>query len=115
MKIWSVFNITPDSFYSNSRYNNSNFIDVAKETLKQGADVLDIGAESSRPFSDRVDAITEWKRLEKPLSLLKDELSDNDFSTKISIDTYKPEIAEKVLKLGVGIINDIWNVFQIPY
>jgi len=107
MQIWSIFNITPDSFYAKSRYDAKTLIHIASNALRDGADVLDVGAESSRPFSEPVSAQEEWDRLEEPLYLLKKKLSTKEFSTQISIDTYKSEIAEKVLQMGVRIINDI--------
>lgn len=77
------------------------------KALEAGADVLDIGAESSRPFSDPISAEEEWSRLGEPLQLLKNELGAETFSKQVSIDTYKPETAAKVLDMGVSFINDI--------
>lgn len=105
-EIWGVLNITPDSFYQASRA-GSNFIDTATKMLRAGADKLDIGAESSRPFSEPVSAEEEWARLEPPLTSLKQHLTPQEFSSIVSIDTYKAITARRALELGVRIINDI--------
>ena len=106
-QIWAVINLTPDSFYKGSRFNVTNFLNFAENNFKQGADVLDIGAESSRPFSVPITADEEWLRLEKPLEKLRKTFGTSCFSTRISVDTYKPEVAERCLEMGVRIINDI--------
>ena len=106
-QIWSVINLTPDSFYKGSRFRSSNFLSFAENSFEEGVDVLDIGAESSRPFSKRISADEEWLRLEGPLKELKKAVGDSCFSHRVSIDTCKPEIAERCLDLGIGIINDI--------
>ncbi len=100
-------NLTPDSFYPGSRIDAGNFVARALQYLKDGAGVLDIGAESSRPGSDPVSAEDEWNRLHGPLISLKDHLGPERFKQVVSIDTYKGETAQKALEMGVGIINDI--------
>ena len=107
MKIWGIINITPDSFVPESRKSGSDAVHYAEEMLSHGADVVDLGAESSRPFSTPLPADEEWSRLEPPLKALRKSLGDSIFSTQVSVDTWKPEIAQKCLDLGVGIINDI--------
>ncbi len=106
-QIWAVLNLTPDSFYQGSIVSKEDFLHRASQFLEMGADVLDIGAESSRPFSKPISWEEEWNRLYAPLNDLKKILGKDDFFNKVSVDTYKPEITKKCLQMGVGIINDI--------
>jgi dihydropteroate synthase len=97
-----VLNLTPDSFSDGGRYSDPDRAFArALELEEQGADVLDIGAESTKPGSSRISAAEEMRRLIPVLKRLKDRLS-----IPISVDTYKAEVAERALELGVEIIND---------
>ena len=101
--IMGVLNITSDSFYDKGRY--LSFDDAVKHALKmerQGADIIDIGGESTRPGATTVTLAAEMSRVIP----LVEELA-NKLKIPISVDTYKSEIAEKALKLGAGMINDI--------
>ncbi len=98
-----ILNITPDSFSDGGEYFDSNkAYERVLNLINKGADIIDIGAESSRPGSDPVDEKEEWRRLEP---LLKNIC--NKLEKPISLDTYKSSVAEKALELGVEIINDI--------
>ena len=100
-KVMGVLNVTPDSFSDGGKYNR---ISSAKKHLdylfKSGANVVDIGGESTRPGSKPISSNAEWKRLK---NILK------KFNKKkiISLDTRKSEIMEKGIKLGVNLINDV--------
>lgn len=101
--IMGIINVTPDSFSDGG----DNFLpeyalNTATKMEKQGADILDIGGQSTRPGAILLSAEEEWKRLEHilPLILKKTNLP-------ISVDTFYPEVAEKVLALGCHIINDV--------
>lgn len=107
LQIWAVINLSQDSFYPESRVDSFHFVNKCLQALDDGADVLDIGAESSRPFSDPISADTEWERLRKPLGDLKKQIGDAEFFKRVSVDTYKPLTAKKALDSGVGCINDI--------
>ena len=100
-KIMGVLNITPDSFSDGGKYNKS---DKAKKQLKylfkSGADIVDIGGESTRPGSKAVSIKTEWNRLEKILKKI-------DKRKIISLDTRKSEIMERGINFGVKLINDV--------
>lgn len=97
-----VLNVTPDSFSDGGKYSEPDRAFArALEIEEQGADVLDIGAESTKPGSTRISAAEEVRRLIPILKRLKDRLT-----IPISVDTYKAEIAERALDLGVEIIND---------
>jgi dihydropteroate synthase len=100
--LMGVLNITPDSFSDGGRFLDPDRAYArALEMEEQGVDIIDIGAESTRPESKRITADEEWQRLVPVLKRLRDKLS-----VPISIDTYKSEIAERALEYGVQIIND---------
>jgi len=97
-----ILNVTPDSFSDGGHYSDPDRAYArALEMEEQGADIIDIGAESTRPDSSRISAEEEWRRLVPVLKLLKDKLT-----VPISLDTYKSEIAERALQYGVQIFND---------
>jgi dihydropteroate synthase len=100
--IMGVLNVTPDSFSDGGKYADPDRAFAhAVEMEEEGADIIDIGAESTRPGSARIPAIEELRRLVPVLKRLKDRLG-----IPISVDTYKAEVAERALDLGVEIIND---------
>ncbi len=100
--VMGVLNVTPDSFSDGGRYADPDRAFArALELEEQGADILDIGAESTRPGSSRITAGEEMRRLVPVLKRLKDRLT-----IPISVDTYKAETAERALELGAEIIND---------
>jgi len=97
-----VLNVTPDSFTDGGKYlDPDRAFARALEIEEQGADVIDVGAESTRPGSRRITAAEELRRLVPVLKRLKGRLT-----IPISVDTYKAEVAERALELGVEIIND---------
>jgi dihydropteroate synthase len=100
--IMGVLNVTPDSFSDGGKYSDPDRAYArAIELEEQGADIIDIGAESTRPGSARISAAEEIRRLIPVLKRLKDKLT-----IPISVDTYKSEVAERALELGAEIIND---------
>jgi dihydropteroate synthase len=100
--IMGVLNITPDSFSDGGLFNDPDRAYArALELEEQGADIIDIGAESTRPGSHRITADEEWQRLVPVLKRLKGNLR-----APLSLDTYKSEIAERALQYGVEIFND---------
>ncbi len=100
--LMGVLNVTPDSFSDGGKYSDPDRAYArALELEEQGADIVDIGAESTKPGSARVSAAEEMRRLIPVLKRLKDRLG-----VPISVDTYKAEVAERALELGVEIIND---------
>ncbi len=100
--IMGVLNVTPDSFSDGGKYAEPDRAFArALELEEQGADILDIGSESTRPGSARVSAEMEWQRLAPVLKRLKGRIA-----IPISVDTYKAETAERALDLGAEIIND---------
>ena len=101
----AIGNVTPDSFYAASRLSSErDIIAWAKGALSDGADILDIGACSTRPGSTPASEEDEWARLEPALTLLRAELPQ----IPLSIDTFRPQIARRALELfGPMTINDI--------
>ncbi|HXS98665.1 MAG TPA: dihydropteroate synthase [Candidatus Limnocylindrales bacterium] len=100
--LMGVLNVTPDSFSDGGKYSDPDRAFArAIEMEEQGADVIDIGAESTKPNSTRITKDVELQRLVPVLKRLKDRLT-----IPISVDTYKAEVAERALDLGAEIIND---------
>lgn len=104
MKVMAILNITPDSFSDGGKYLNvDNALIEVEEMIKFGVDIIDIGGESTRPFSDPVDVDEELKRVEPVIQKIIAKFPD----VVISLDTYKSKVAEVGIQLGVKIINDI--------
>jgi dihydropteroate synthase len=98
-----VLNLTPDSFADGGRYDDpSHAVDAALAMEAEGADVIDIGGESTRPGALPLSAAEEWARIEPVLRRLSPALT-----IPISIDTYKADVAAAAIDLGATIINDI--------
>ena len=97
-----ILNFTPDSFSDGGKFFTADAaINHATQLIADGADILDLGAESTRPLATPITADEEISRVEKILPALK------NFNVPISIDTYKPEVAARALELGADIINDV--------
>ena len=100
--LMGVLNVTPDSFSDGGKYSDPDRAFArAVELEEEGADILDIGAESTRPGSQRISEAEELRRLIPVLKRLRGKLS-----IPISVDTYKSGVAEKALEHGAEIIND---------
>lgn len=102
-EIMGIININDNSFYEGSRVNEDNLLLKAQEMINEGAVVLDIGAESTRPGSEPMDEEEEKKRVEKAVKLIRSEFKD----ILISIDSYRTKTARAALESGADIINDI--------
>ncbi|MFM8964467.1 MAG: dihydropteroate synthase [Sphingomonadales bacterium] len=103
-KIMGILNITPDSFYEKSRVVSiDDILKKATQMISEGADILDIGASSTRPGAAINSPKEEIARLDQTISLLKKEFPQ----TLISLDTYYGEVAQFGIDQGVDIINDI--------
>ncbi len=108
--IMGVLNLTPDSFYKNSRKSNSeNALRKCKEMLKNGATILDIGGESSRPGAEKV---SENKEQERVLQTLQ-KLQQQNFNAIVSLDTRNLGTMKLGYDYGVNIINDISGLDSI--
>ena len=103
-KLAGVLNITPDSFSDGGKFLNAEAAQKHLiEMINDGADIIDIGAESTRPFSEGVTAEEQIKRLKPILEFIRKE----NIKTPISVDTRSSEVAEFSLDMGVSIINDV--------
>ena len=101
MKIMGILNITPDSFSDGGKYLETNqAIKRAEELSNQGAKIIDVGAESTRPGSTKVSPDEELNRISSVVKQLSN-------THTLSIDTYKANTAKKCLELGAKIINDV--------
>jgi len=99
-----IVNLTPDSFFSGSRFQAEKEILLQVEKmLAEGADIIDLGAFSSRPNSDFISLEEEKERLLSPLKKIIQEFP----SALLSVDTYRSEIAKQSIQEGASIINDI--------
>lgn len=103
--VMGIINVTPDSFYSGSRVGDEQMlVERVHQMLDEGADVLDVGACSTRPGSQSVDAVGEMERLHWALNVIRRVAPDS----VISVDTYRANVAQRcVEEWGADIINDI--------
>jgi len=103
--IMGILNVTPDSFYDGGRYLGDEMARVqANRLLEEGADILDVGACSSRPGAVEPDASEERKRLDRALSIIRSDFPE----AVLSVDTYRSSIAEWAIRnYNVQVINDI--------
>jgi dihydropteroate synthase len=98
-----ILNVTPDSFSDGGRYLEvGKSVEHALEMAREGADIIDVGGESTRPFSQKISVSEELDRVIPVIETLSKELT-----IPISIDTYKGQVARESLKAGASIINDI--------
>ncbi len=102
--IMGILNVTPDSFSDGGKFNNINSaLKHTEKMLKEGADIIDIGGESTRPGAEHILTGEEIERTIPVINAIRKEFKN----AVISIDTYKAEVAEKALESGANIINDI--------
>jgi dihydropteroate synthase len=108
--IMGVLNVTPDSFSDGGNFfSPENAIQHALRMEREGADLIDVGAESTRPGAHELSAEEEWRRLAPVLSALAKRLK-----IPISVDTRKSEIAQRAIEAGAAIINDVSGLNHDP-
>jgi dihydropteroate synthase len=106
-QIMGIVNLTPDSFSDGGQcFDTTAALRHSEQLLRDGADILDVGAESTRPGAEVVPLAQELARL---APFLKEAVR---WQVPISVDTYKPEVMQAVLDGGVDIINDVWALRQ---
>ena len=106
--VMGILNVTPDSFYDGKRYNTvKNAVDHALKMVEEGADIIDVGGESTRPGAYPVSEAEELKRIIPLIKILSKQIRK-----PISIDTYKAKVAEKAIDAGASIINDIGGLLM---
>ena len=119
-----ILNLTPDSFHDGGAWNDTErAVAQAERMLREGADILDLGAQSTRPGAEKIGAQEEWARLYPVLSAVKKAYPD----ALLSIDTFHATVAKRALDAGADLINDVsggdadpdmWKVVaeaRVPY
>ena len=102
-RVMGILNVTPDSFSDGGRYFEADMaLRHGLEMVEQGADLLDVGGESTRPGSEPVSAEEEWHRIGSVIKGLV-----NKVDVPVSVDTMKPEVASKAIEAGASIVNDV--------
>lgn len=102
-RVMGVLNLTPDSFFDGGQYNTYDLaLKRVEEMMKEGADLVDIGGESSRPYARVISQQEEIDRIVPIIAAIK-----ANFDIIISVDTYKPLVMQEAIRLGVHLVNDI--------
>ena len=103
--VMGILNVTPDSFSDGGKFNEVNSaLKRVKEMIEEGADIIDVGGESTRPNFEVVKEDEEIKRVVPIIRAIKE-----NFDIPVSIDTYKSKTAEAAIEAGADVINDIWG------
>ncbi len=106
MYIMGILNVTPDSFSDGGKWNTMDAaLSHTEQMIEQGADIIDIGGESTRPGHLPIAEAEEIERVIPYIEKIKAE-----FDIPVSIDTYKPAVCEEALKAGADLVNDIWGL-----
>lgn len=101
-RIMGILNVTPDSFYGGGEYNaEEDAVRRAEEMMEKGADIIDVGGESTRPGAEPVPVRDELERVIPVIERIE------SLDAEISVDTRKPRVAKEALEAGAGIINDV--------
>lgn len=104
--IMGILNVTPDSFSDGGKWNNKDAaLRHTEEMIKEGADLIDIGGESTRPGYTM---LSDEEEMERVLPMI--EMVKSNFDIPISVDTYKSAVAEAAVKVGADLVNDIWGL-----
>lgn len=107
--IMGIVNVTPDSFSDGGDLETvEDAVQHAQQLVEAGADLIDVGGESTRPGASKVPVEEELRRVIPVITALKEA----NLNVPISIDTYKSEVAETALEAGAHIINDVWGLLQ---
>lgn len=104
--IMGILNVTPDSFSDGGRWNTKEAAKMhAAQMIEEGADIIDIGGESTRPGYTQLSDEEEIERVVPMIGMIKE-----NFDIPVSIDTYKSKVAEAALEAGADLVNDIWGL-----
>ncbi len=107
-RIMGILNVTPDSFSDGGQYETVELaVKQALRLIEQGADILDIGGESTRPGAQEIEVVEEIRRTVPVIKAIRHATRDYDEDVMISIDTRKPDVAEAALLSGADIWNDV--------
>ena len=108
--IMGILNVTPDSFSDGGRYSRLDAaLSHAEKMIKEGADIIDVGGESTRPGHVQITDEEETERVAPIIEALKKE-----FDIPVSVDTYKSRVARAALTAGADLVNDIWGLKYDP-
>lgn len=108
--IMGILNVTPDSFSDGGKYSFlDNAVAHAKRMAEEGADIIDVGGESTRPGHKQISVEEEIARVVPVIMAIKEEMD-----IALSIDTYKSDVAEAAIAAGADIINDVWGAKYDP-
>ncbi|MGP3562327.1 MULTISPECIES: dihydropteroate synthase [Geobacillus] len=108
--IMGIVNVTPDSFSDGGRfYEVERAVEHAKRLVAEGADIIDVGGESTRPGAEQVPLDEELRRVIPAVKAIA-----NEVNVPISVDTYKAEVARQAIEAGAHIINDVWGAKADP-
>lgn len=104
--IMGILNVTPDSFSDGGKFNHLDAaLAHAEEMIRDGADIIDVGGESTRPGYTKISDQEEIERTVPVIEALK-----KNFDVPVSIDTYKSEVAKATVAAGADLVNDIWGL-----
>lgn len=103
--VMAIINLTHDSFFAPSRKDEYTVLKAVERAVAEGASVIDLGAQSTRPGYTEISADEEISRLIRPLELIK-----KNFDIPVSVDTYFSKCADAALSAGADMINDIWGL-----
>ncbi len=108
--VMGILNVTPDSFSDGGQYDRSSrAVEHALSMIEEGADIIDVGGESTRPGATKVGEEEEMRRVLEPLKEVRKHVN-----APISIDTYKANVAKTAIEAGANIINDVWGAKYDP-
>ena len=103
--IMGILNVTPDSFSDGGKWNDKDkCLKHVEEMIKEGAAIIDVGGESTRPGYKEISYEEEIARVSPVIEKIKEE-----FDIPVSVDTYKAAVAEAAIRSGADMINDIWG------
>jgi dihydropteroate synthase len=109
--IMGILNVTPDSFSDGGRFNDmESAMDQVRKMIEDGADIIDVGGESTRPGHIVISDDDEISRIVPIIKAIKER-----FDIPVSIDTYKGKVAEAALEAGADLVNDVWGFKHDPY
>jgi len=104
--IMGILNVTPDSFSDGGKHNQIDFaLSQTEKMINEGADVIDVGGESTRPGYTK---ISDYEEIQRIIPVIKE--IKKRFDVPLSVDTYKSEVARAALESGADMINDIWGL-----
>lgn len=107
--VMGIVNVTPDSFSGDGILDPARAGELALRQVEAGADLVDIGAESTRPDHEPIDADEEWRRLEHSLMAVRRMVD-----VPVTVDTSKAEVARRAFDLGADALNDVWGLRRDP-